>query len=394
MTLESDTNFSFIYYDARSLGLSQNGNFNPTHRSRLTQFADRPSILGLHFCFKITIYDDANFGGASRELTESCRDLTKIGFNDRISSIKVVGSAWVGYEHGNYGGRQYILEERNFPDPNSWGGSNDQLSSLKKLDINIGDETKIVVYADGNFKGNSKPFESEVKDLSYYSFNDVISSVEVKSGTWVLYEHSNYKGRMYVLTKGSYANPSDWGPNDTISSLRPVKEPFSPTEVLSMEFDIAAGHLNATPRALVDFTQRNDTSADQKATWGTSHTETSIKTYEWHWQNVLDISANYTFETGVPVIFESKLSISAKDTFTIGASGSEKNTKHDEWHFELPTTVKAHTSLRVQCLLQDGNIDVPFHAVMKKGDKQWTETGTYHGTQSYNIHVDYKETPI
>ena len=40
---------------------------------------------------------------------------------------------WIGYEHDKYNGRQYILEEGDYSSPGEWQGSNDQLSSLKKL---------------------------------------------------------------------------------------------------------------------------------------------------------------------------------------------------------------------------------------------------------------------
>ena len=57
----------------------------------------------------------------------------KIAINISISNVS--DPRWVGYQHTGYSGRQYILEEGEYPDSSSWKGANDQLSSLKKLDL-------------------------------------------------------------------------------------------------------------------------------------------------------------------------------------------------------------------------------------------------------------------
>ncbi|XP_038063971.1 gamma-crystallin N-like [Patiria miniata] len=344
---------------------------------------------------KITLYQDSNFRGASRDVTGDISKLSSIGFNDRVSSIKVVGSVWVGYEHTNYNGRQYILEEGDYPNWGAWKGSNDQLSSLKKLNPDIGDLPQIVLYQHTNYGGRAATFTYGIYNLKYYNFNDDASSLKVKSGIWILYEHSNYGGRQYVVTEGSYPHWDNWrGANDKISSLRPIKEPFFPTEVLSMEFDIAAGLLNSTPVALVNLSQRNDSSSDQQASWSTKRTVTTTKTYEWHWQNSTAVSVSTTFKTGVPVIADGEITVSVENTFSIGENRGQQNTQSDEWSFNLPATVKAKTMLRVQVNIQQGKIDVPFSALLQKGNRRWREVGTFRGTQSYNQHVDYDETRL
>ena len=161
-----------------------------------------------------------------------------------------------------------------------------------------------------------------------------------------------------------------------------------------MEYDIAAGLLHQTPHALVNLSQRNDSSVDQQASWSTTRTVTTTKTYEWHWENATAISAETTFKTGVPVIAAGKITVGVENTFAIGESQGEQNTQSDEWTFNLPATVKAGTIMRVQVNIQEGKIDVPFKAALKRGTRQWTEIGTYKGTQSFNLQVDYTETPL
>ncbi len=161
-----------------------------------------------------------------------------------------------------------------------------------------------------------------------------------------------------------------------------------------MEFDIAAGLISATPYSLVNLSQRNDTSADQQASWGTKRTVTTTKTYEWHWQNSTAVSVETTFSTGVPFIAEGKIKLSVSNTFSVGENKGSSNTQSDEWSFNLPATVKAQTMLRVQVNIQQGKIDVPFTATLRMGNRTWKETGTYKETQSYNLQVDYTETPL
>ena len=161
-----------------------------------------------------------------------------------------------------------------------------------------------------------------------------------------------------------------------------------------MEYDIAAGLLNHTPNLLVNLSQRNNTSTDQQASWSTTHTVTTTKTYEWHWENSTAISVETTFKTGVPVIAEGEITVGVENTFAIGENHGEENTHSDERNVTLPATVKAGTMMKVQVSVQEGKINVPFTAVLKKGNHQWTEKGTYNGTQSYNLQVDYDETPL
>ncbi|XP_022088118.1 epidermal differentiation-specific protein-like [Acanthaster planci] len=341
---------------------------------------------------KIILYQDTEFRGASREVTEDITDLSSIGFSNRVSSLKVVGSVWVGYEDPYFSGRQYVLEEGEFDNWRSWHGSRDELSSLKKLNLDVGETPQIVLYQHTNYSGRAVSFTYAIENLKYYKFDDEASSLRVKSGIWVLYQKTRYRGKQFVVTEGFYPHYDHWrGADDQISSLRPIREPYFPTEILSMEFHIDRGCLDSTCMSLVNLSQCNDTSSDQAASWRTTRTLTTTKTYRWNWKNTTVVKAGTTFRTGVPVIADGEITLGLSNTFAVGQSGGEDNTQSDEWSFNLPTSVKAKTLLRVQVRIQQGKIDVPFSAVMQKGNKRWEEVGTYHGTQSYNLHVDYKE---
>ncbi len=91
-------------------------------------------------------------------------------------------------------------------------------------------KTCITVWEHANYKGKSKKFCSNVKNLTNYKFNDKISSFRVSGNNKVeLFKDANYKGSKLVVmkdTEGSYVenlkelnkNKGKW--NDSISSIK------------------------------------------------------------------------------------------------------------------------------------------------------------------------------
>ena len=77
----------------------------------------------------ITVYEDANFRGASREFTSEDRNLGRTPFNDRISSMRVEGR-WEVCTDAEFRGRCRIVEgDVRFLN----GGFNDNISSLRPV---------------------------------------------------------------------------------------------------------------------------------------------------------------------------------------------------------------------------------------------------------------------
>lgn len=77
----------------------------------------------------ITVYDDANFRGASREFTSEDRNLGRTPFNDRIKSMRVEGR-WEVCTDAEFRGRCRIVEgDVRFLN----GGFNDNISSLRPV---------------------------------------------------------------------------------------------------------------------------------------------------------------------------------------------------------------------------------------------------------------------
>ncbi|XP_076841536.1 gamma-crystallin M2-like [Brachyhypopomus gauderio] len=81
--------------------------------------------------------------------------------------------------------------------------------------------SKIIFYADKNFKGHSYECDTDCPDL--HTHLNRCNSIKVESGYWVLYERPGFSGYQYVLTKGEYPEYQRWmGFNDTICSCRAI----------------------------------------------------------------------------------------------------------------------------------------------------------------------------
>lgn len=82
----------------------------------------------------MTVYENSNFRGASREFTSEDRNLGRTPFNDRISSIRVQGQ-WEVCTDAEFRGRCRIIDGdvRNLS-----GGFNDSISSVRPVANNGG----------------------------------------------------------------------------------------------------------------------------------------------------------------------------------------------------------------------------------------------------------------
>ncbi|XP_005994335.1 gamma-crystallin M2-like isoform X1 [Latimeria chalumnae] len=81
---------------------------------------------------------------------------------------------------------------------------------------------KIIFYEDRNFQGRCYECSSDCADL--HSYFSRCNSIRVDSGCWVVYEHPNYAGYQYILSRGEYPEYQRWmGFNDCIRSCRLIR---------------------------------------------------------------------------------------------------------------------------------------------------------------------------
>ncbi|XP_069752417.1 beta/gamma crystallin domain-containing protein 2-like [Narcine bancroftii] len=177
---------------------------------------------------KLDIFERPYYLGRSRVVREdsadflSCYPSTGSPLSN-AGSIKVLGGIWVGYSKERFRGHQYLLEEGEYVDWRSWGGVDEDLKSLRVIRADFSNPT-IVLHPENNCEGvSSITVTASVPDLEQADSGDIIQSIEVLSGVWVAYEGTNYSGAQYIVEKGVYPNPQDWGAQSCkISSLHPI----------------------------------------------------------------------------------------------------------------------------------------------------------------------------
>ncbi|XP_077198347.1 very large A-kinase anchor protein [Paroedura picta] len=177
---------------------------------------------------KMVIYEKPHFEGWCKELSENI-DYVPVLFKDTddfqgIGSICVIGGIWVAYEKEHYKGRQYLLEEGEYDDWQSWAEVSNVLLSFRFLQADFMESEVTLFERD---EENGKLLEivnQEIPDLDQAGFGSMTRSLNVKSGVWVAYQQKYFCGEQYVLEKGKYKCFLDWGgQNETIMSVRPVK---------------------------------------------------------------------------------------------------------------------------------------------------------------------------
>jgi hypothetical protein len=160
-----------------------------------------------------------NYGGAKLTLSKEMSDLNQQGFNDAASSAKVSGTPWIFYKDTSFMGTSHVAKPGSYPNPGSWGGENDTLSSLRPLPSETeGDRGVIAIFEHTNYCGRMVVLTSSNPDFTKINFNDKVSSLIVIKGTWTGFRDTNYQGDTGTYTAGAYV--SNVAPNDTMSSIR------------------------------------------------------------------------------------------------------------------------------------------------------------------------------
>ncbi|XP_064412357.1 beta/gamma crystallin domain-containing protein 1 isoform X1 [Latimeria chalumnae] len=176
-------------------------------------------IWGPKIKFKVLLFSEPNFQGSSQIFVQSTQQFAN---SFSAKSCKVLAGSWVAYDGENFSGNQYVLEEGAYPNQSTMGCASETcLKSIQIIDFEFS-EPSIVLFAKENFKGKRIELMTEAGNLQLMGFNAHTFSVHVGGGIWILYEHSNYRGRQIVLRLTdipSWHRFSGW---HRIGSLQPL----------------------------------------------------------------------------------------------------------------------------------------------------------------------------
>ncbi|XP_054470488.1 beta/gamma crystallin domain-containing protein 1 [Anoplopoma fimbria] len=187
--------------------------------------------------FKALVFDKPNFEGQCTEVDSDVYNFQEeveeeqTGKPDEnkktvstVGSIKILGGLWVGYQEADFEGQQYILEEGEYPHCSDWGGSEDGLLSLRPIGPDF-QSPHAKLFSERHFDelGLNVDLLGPVPNMEDLSHGSKTQSVNVMGGVWVGFEKPGFSGELYVLERGLYAGPEDWGaPDFKISSIQPV----------------------------------------------------------------------------------------------------------------------------------------------------------------------------
>ncbi|KAM7403968.1 hypothetical protein PAMA_004402 [Pampus argenteus] len=141
-----------------------------------------------------------------------------------VGSLKILGGLWAGYQEADFEGQQYILEEGEYPHCSDWGGSEDGFLSLRPIRTDfLSPRAKLFNERDFNEVGLNVDLLDPVVTMDDVGYGMKTQSINVMGGVWVAFENPGFSGELYILDKGLYACPDDWGAkNFKISSIQPV----------------------------------------------------------------------------------------------------------------------------------------------------------------------------
>ncbi|TNN23545.1 Gamma-crystallin N-B [Liparis tanakae] len=186
-----------------------------------------------------------NFAGRRLDLSSDCTRISDKNFPERCNSVQVESGAWVGYEHENFRGRQYLWDMSERGEYNCydrWCAQVDHVSSVRAVrQVRsrghgvTGSQGHRAVRQDNGpatahlfersgFSGKKMEVQDDVPNMmSRYSLNRA-ASIRVLGGAWAVYQEPEYRGPHYVLEKKDYNNHADWGSqNSTVGSMRRVR---------------------------------------------------------------------------------------------------------------------------------------------------------------------------
>ncbi|XP_069335259.1 beta/gamma crystallin domain-containing protein 2 [Eulemur rufifrons] len=175
----------------------------------------------LHFVSKIQLFSGPDFLGDHISFED---DQASLPASFHPQSCRVHGGSWILFDEKNFEGDQHILSEGEFPTLTAMGClASTVLGSLQKVPLYFS-EPSIFLYGLECFEGKEIELSGEVRSLQAEGFNNHVLSVRIKGGVWVLCEHSDFRGRQWLVGSCEITNWLTYSGTQRVGSLYPIKQ--------------------------------------------------------------------------------------------------------------------------------------------------------------------------
>ncbi|XP_059872897.1 beta/gamma crystallin domain-containing protein 2 isoform X1 [Delphinus delphis] len=175
----------------------------------------------LHFVSKIQLFSGPDFLGDHISFED---DQTSLPPSFQPQSCRVHGGSWILFDEKNFEGEQHILSEGEFPTLTAMGClASTVLGSLQKVPLHFS-EPSIFLYGLECFEGKEIELSGELRSLQAEGFNNHVLSVRIKGGFWVLCQHSDFRGRQWLVGSCEITNWLTYSGTQRVGSLYPIKQ--------------------------------------------------------------------------------------------------------------------------------------------------------------------------
>uniref|UniRef100_A0A8C1SLB6 Beta/gamma crystallin 'Greek key' domain-containing protein n=1 Tax=Cyprinus carpio TaxID=7962 RepID=A0A8C1SLB6_CYPCA len=143
---------------------------------------------------------------------------------DTLNLYTSVHFSWVLYGGEKFTGNMYVLSEGDYPNMTSMGiPADSSIRSVKAVPMTFS-VPSISLFGLECFEGREVTVDTQIYNMWEEGFNAHFLSVRVNSGCWVLCEHSNYRGRQFLLEPIEITNWNKFSSLSCIGSLYPVRQ--------------------------------------------------------------------------------------------------------------------------------------------------------------------------
>jgi uncharacterized protein YcfJ len=134
-----------------------------------TLFAVSALACAAHASAQVTFHENENFQGRSFTSQQRLGNFERAGFNDRASSVVVVGQRWEACEHARFEGNCKVLRPGQYPSLAAMG-LDDRISSVRPLPANerVAESAYAplpIVAQDYRRRGNERLYDAQVTSV-------------------------------------------------------------------------------------------------------------------------------------------------------------------------------------------------------------------------------------